>query len=205
MAYGVSASAFRDYFQMGESTAELCCEKVAHIISHCDELRSKFLRRMTRADARRVSSLHEQIHGFLGMLGSLDCMHLPWKNCPKAYQGQFMNGKKGFPTIVLEAMADYNLWFWHVAFGFPGSLNDINIWDNSPLHKSFVDGTFAFVDFEFEIGGRVFNKLWVLVDGIYPQLSRFVQTLSVPNGSGQAEFYEVLAAFPSCPDGEASS
>ena len=80
MAYGVSASAFRDYFQMGESTAELCCEKVAHIISHCDELRSKFLRRMTRADARRVSSLHEQIHGFLGMQGphKILLVHFRW-------------------------------------------------------------------------------------------------------------------------------
>jgi hypothetical protein len=116
------------------------------------------------------------------MLGSLDCMHVPWKNCPLAYQGQYTSGKQGHPTIILEAVADYNLWFWHVAFGFPGSLNDINVWDNSPLLKALLDGTFASIDFEFEIGGKVFNKLWFLVDGIYPKLSRFVKTLPVACG-----------------------
>jgi hypothetical protein len=33
LAYGVSGSAFQDYFQIGETTALLCCEKVSHIIS----------------------------------------------------------------------------------------------------------------------------------------------------------------------------
>eukprot|EP00978_Attheya_sp_CCMP212_P025692 scaffold83149_cov57-Attheya_sp.AAC.2 len=32
------------------------------------------------------------------------------------------------PNIVLEAKCDYNLWFWHVACGFSGTMNDINIW-----------------------------------------------------------------------------
>jgi hypothetical protein len=183
LAYGVLGSVFQDYFQIGETTALLCCEKVSHIVSHNAELCKKFLRMPTRKDAQRVSSLHERIHGIVGMLGSLDCMHIPWKNCPKAWQGQFVCGKLGYPTIVLEALADYNLWFWHVAFGFPGSMNDINIWDNSPLHKAYVNGTFSLIDFEFYIGGLRFTKLWVLaVDGIYPKLSHFVQTISVPLG-----------------------
>jgi Plant transposon protein len=64
--------------------------------------------------------------GVEGMLGSLDCMHVYWKNWPVAWQGS-QTGKPGKPTIVLEAFADYNLWFWHSSFGWPGSLNDINI------------------------------------------------------------------------------
>jgi hypothetical protein len=44
LAYGVSGSAFQDYFQMGESTALLCCENVARAISHDAELRRKYLR-----------------------------------------------------------------------------------------------------------------------------------------------------------------
>jgi hypothetical protein len=173
---------------MGESTALLCCEKLSHVISHSVELNEKYLRMPTREDARRVSSLHERIHGIIGMLGSLDCMHVPWKNCPKAWQGQFVCGKIGKPTIVLEGLADYNLWFWHVAFGYPGSMNDINVWDNSPLHKAYVNGAFSSIDFEFHIGGSRFTKLWVLVDGIYPKLARFVQTISVPLGRQWKQF-----------------
>ena len=45
--------------------------------------------------------------------------------------------------------------------------------------KAFLDGSFARdVDFEFTIGDdKVFNHLWIHVDGIYPDLSRFVKTL----------------------------
>jgi hypothetical protein len=180
MAFGVSSQAFCDYFQMGETTAELCCEKVAEAISHCNELKDKYLHSYSHANTRCVSALHEAVHGVVGILGSLVCMHVPWKNCPKALQGQYTNSKEGHPTIVLEAVADYNLWFWHAAFGFAGSLNDINIWDSSPLHKAMVDGSFVSVD--FEIGGKAFTKLWFLVDGIYPALCHFVQTITFPIG-----------------------
>jgi hypothetical protein len=40
-----------------------------------------------------------------------------------------------------------------------GSLNDINIWDKSPLLKSFLDGSFTCnVNFQFEIDGIDFDK-----------------------------------------------
>jgi hypothetical protein len=65
---------------------------------------------MTRSDARRLSALHEAIHGVVGMIGSLDCLHVGWKNCLVAWQGS-NTGKSGTPTIVLEALADHNLWF----------------------------------------------------------------------------------------------
>ena len=54
--------------------------------------------------------MHEEAHGIVGMLGSLDCMNVQWKNCPVAFQGAYM-GKEKSPTIVLEAVADHNLWF----------------------------------------------------------------------------------------------
>ena len=69
------------------------------------------------------------------MLGSLDCMHVHWKNCPVV----LFLGKEKFATIALEAVADNNLWFWHAAFDFTGSCNDINILDVSPLHTHFSD------------------------------------------------------------------
>jgi hypothetical protein len=109
IAYGVSRSAFQDYFQMGKTTGMDCLKKLARCVSSSEELRSIFLHSMTRADARRVSTLHEEKHGVRGMLGSLDCMHAGWKNCPIAWQGAFQ-GKEGHPTIVLEAFCDYNLW-----------------------------------------------------------------------------------------------
>ena len=130
-------------------------------------------------DVKHVSLLHEDVHGIPGMLGSLDCMHEHWNNCPFAYQGAYQEKEK-FSTLVLEAIADHNLWFWHAAFGLAGSCNDINLIDVSPLHQQFLDGSHSKIDFKFTIDEQVFNKLFYLVDGIYPQLSCFMKTISIP-------------------------
>ena len=152
------------------------------IVKSCSCKTSIFKAQPTQANARHVSALHEVIHGFPGMLRSLDCIHFPQNNCPIAFQGQFINNKKGYPIIILEAIADFNLCFWHTTFGIPGSLNGINVWDTSKLHKALVDRMFSTIDFKFEIVGKLFNKLWFLVDGIYLQLASSLQTLSAPLG-----------------------
>ena len=187
LAYGCATNSWRDYFQMGESTGRLCVETFCKCVTEHPELRARYLRPYSKHDAKRISSLHEQIHGVAGLLGSLDCMHVRWKNCPIAFQGVYQ-GKEKFSTIVLEAVADYNLWFWHAAFGFAGSSNDINILDVSPLHTRFLDGSHAAIDFEFTIGDCEFNKLFYLVDGIYPPLSRFVKTISIPINKKETKF-----------------
>ena len=193
LAYGCSPSAFHDYFQMGLSTGRLCLKLFCRVICRDEELCSVYLRTFTRADAMRVSALHEEQHGVPGMVGSLDCMHVGWKNCPVAWQGQ-EQGKEKHPTIVLEAMCDFNLWFWHVSFGWAGSLNDINIWERSSLLKAFLDGSWhENVDFSFNIAGKQFSKLWIMVDGIYPELARFVKTIQEPvdrNSSNYAKWQE---------------
>jgi hypothetical protein len=185
LAYGSAINAFRDYFQMGESTCRLCISHFVRGILSCDDIRSKYLRKMSPVDAKRVERLHYEVHGIPGMAFSLDCSHFFWGKCPTSYHGQY-KGKESGPTIVVEAGCDYNLWFWHCVFDYVGTMNDINIWDSSVLHMSLVDGTFERNDFVFEIGGEKFDKLWFFVDGIYPELSRFVKTISEPINKWEA-------------------
>jgi hypothetical protein len=45
--------------------------------------------------------------------------------------------------VVLEALANYHLWFGHGSFGYAGSLNDLIILNLLPLMESLVDGTFV--------------------------------------------------------------
>ena len=179
LAYGSSVNSFRDYFQLGESTARLCVEKFTHGIVDDEQFRQLYFRSMTPSDARRVEAMHFDQHGIHGMAGSLDCTHIGWNNCPVAHQGQF-KGKEEKPTLIMEAVSDHQLFAWHSVVGYAGTLNDINVWDSSLLHKPLIDGSFCHNDFEYSIGGEQFNKLWFLVDGIYPPLTRFVGPMSVP-------------------------
>ena len=76
-----------------------------------------------------------------------------------AWKGQY-KGKEERASIVLEAVADYNTWFWHHYFGPPGTLNDINIWDRSPLLRSFLNGDIESIDFDYEIDGKLCKRVY---------------------------------------------
>eukprot|EP00804_Cyclotella_cryptica_P021926 CCRYP_000885-RA/>CCRYP_000885-RA protein AED:0.18 eAED:0.16 QI:0/-1/0/1/-1/1/1/0/182 len=164
---------------MGESTARLCLRKLTKGIVLCSSISDYYLRTPSKSDARKIVALHKKVYGIDGCMGCLDVTKIHWGACPVAWKGQF-EGKEGFPTIGLEAVSDYNLWIWHNAFGFPGSLNDINVWDRSPLLESMLDGSHDEIDFSFEIDGQQFDQLYYLVDGIYPSLSRFLATVNDP-------------------------
>jgi hypothetical protein len=130
--YGVPPHTFTDYFQMSEGLAAKCCNEFAAIMKQLYD--KEYLRIPDTTDMKRIIN---------GMFGLLDCMHTGWKNCPKAWQASFKTGKEsGGPTVVLEALSDFNLWFWHALFGYAGSLNDLNILNLSPFLESLVDGTF---------------------------------------------------------------
>ncbi len=45
---------------------------------------------------------------------------------------------------------------------------------------------FSELDFPFCIGGESFDQLWMLVNGIYPALARFVKPISVPIADSEA-------------------
>jgi hypothetical protein len=74
------------------------------------------------------------------MLGSIDCVHWKWEKCPIAWYGYGMyTGHCREPIIILEAVASQDLWIWHAFFGMPGSLNDINVLDRSPIFATLAE------------------------------------------------------------------
>jgi hypothetical protein len=64
LAFGVSAIAFTDYFQMGETTAQNCLKYFCQCIRANAQLQQRFMRPMNREDARRVSAMHHAQHGY---------------------------------------------------------------------------------------------------------------------------------------------
>jgi hypothetical protein len=150
----------------------------------------EYLRLPTKEDVKALSKLHKAVHQFEGMFGSLDCMHTVWKNCPIGWQGSY-TGKEKKPTIVLEAISDHHLWFWHAAYGYAGVLNDTTILSLSPFMSSLVDGSFQEIEKEavpFLIGDEAFTKMYILVDGIYPQYTRFVHGIKEPTNKTQSKY-----------------
>jgi hypothetical protein len=51
ISYGAAINAFRDYFQMGESTSRLCVSHFVRGVLSCNDIRNKYFRPMSSADA----------------------------------------------------------------------------------------------------------------------------------------------------------
>jgi hypothetical protein len=109
LAYGLPTDVVDEYIQIGESTAREC------LIHFCHRFIAYFsgwyLRTPNEANIARTMHNSES-RGFPGMLGSIDCMHWEWRNCPTAWRGQFC-GRNSRPTMILEVVTTYDLWIWH--------------------------------------------------------------------------------------------
>jgi len=175
LAYGSPADLMDESFGIAETTALECLIKFVQGIRHV--YGEKYLRKPNDEDIQRLLQVGEA-RGFPGMLGSLDCMHWRWGNCPVAWKGQFTRGDYKVPTIMLEAVASYDHWIWHAFFGTPGSNNDLNVLNQSPLFTQVLQGRAPEV--KFTINGSEYNMGYYLADGIYPEWATFLKTITLP-------------------------
>ncbi|XP_010445262.1 PREDICTED: uncharacterized protein LOC104727898 [Camelina sativa] len=176
MAYECSADAVDEYLRLAETTAHKCLEKFVEGVIHL--FGDIYLRRPKTEDLQRLLNIGEQ-RGFPRMVGSIDCMHWEWKNCPIAWKEQYSRGS-GKPTIVLEALVSQDLWIWHAFFGPPGTLNDINDLDRSPVFDDILEGRAPRVS--YVVNGHQYEMAYYLTDGIYPKWATFIQSITLPRG-----------------------
>ena len=80
----------------------------------------------------------------------------------------------------MEAVASQDLWIWHAFFGPPGTLNDINVLDRSPVFDDILQGRAPRV--QYVVNGHQYDLAYYLTDGIYPKWSTFIQSISLPQG-----------------------
>uniref|UniRef100_I1Q392 DDE Tnp4 domain-containing protein n=1 Tax=Oryza glaberrima TaxID=4538 RepID=I1Q392_ORYGL len=174
LAYGTPADLMDESYGVAETTAIEC---LINFVQGVRLLFGQQYLRPTQEDIQRLLQFGEA-HGFPGMLGSIDCMHWEWQNCPVAWKGQFTRGDYGVPTIMLEAVASADIWIWHAFFGAAGSNNDINVLDQSPLFTEVLQGRAPEV--QFTVNGTNYNMGYYLADGIYPEWAAFVKSIKRP-------------------------
>jgi len=185
LAYGIAADCFDEYLKIGESTALECMKNFcAGVVQTFGE---EYLRKPTQADVDRLLAVAEA-RDFPGMLGRIHCMHWEWKNCPTGWKGEFAKGNYKVPTLILEAVASYDLWIWHAFFGCPGTINDLQVLDRSPVFQELYEGQSP--KCEYVVNGRKYNTGYYLSDGIYPKWATFVKTIRLPQGPKAKLFAE---------------
>nr|GEW87699.1 hypothetical protein [Tanacetum cinerariifolium] len=132
LAYGTSPDALDEYLQMGEHCARDCLDCFTMCI--IDLFTPEFLRKPDVNDVRKLYDAHNRIHGLSGVITK-------------------------YPTIMLEAVASYDLWIWYAFFGVACANNDLTVLKHSLLFDDLLDDISPVVPFEvngvtFEKGGR---------------------------------------------------
>jgi Plant transposon protein len=171
LRYGTDCDAVDEIVSVSESVLSATLKHFCAAI--IDEFGDEYLREPTENDMKRILVINEP-RGFPGCLGSLDCQHWEWKNCPVAWAGQF-KGKEKKPIVAMEAIADGELWIWHLSVGHPGSMNDLNIMNVSRTIQRLLSGQFP-PRIRYMINGTERNLQYWLADGIYPNWAIFVET-----------------------------
>ena len=182
LAYGVAADVVDDYVRIGESTTIESLKRFVRAVVAI--FSNEYLRSPNNDDIARLLAMGTN-RGFPGMLGSIDCMHWKWKNCPTAWKGMY-SGHVHEPTIILEAVASYDLWIWHAFFGLPGSHNDINVLERSSVFALLSEGRAPLAN--FSVNGNDYTMGYYLADGIYPKWATFIKTIPSPKGNKQIHF-----------------
>ncbi|GJT28612.1 zinc finger, CCHC-type containing protein [Tanacetum coccineum] len=164
---------FEQYEAMEEDEAESSVKHTRRYIARDRELAKDKL----RLDYFRDEYFCRRKHGLPGMIGSIDCMHWEWVKCPKSLHGQFKRRDKKYSTIMLEAVTDQNLWFWHAYFGVPGANNDLNVLYGSSLFGDLLAD--KALEAPFQVNRITYEKDYYLADGIYPQWATFVKAFTI--------------------------
>jgi len=118
LAFGVAYDSMSEYVRWSESTVCKTVHHFAHFV--VDKYHPVYLRQPTLPDLQRILSDYEQA-GFPGCMKCVDCSHCVWKKCPISLHGQYQ-GRSLKRSIVMDTVADKDLYLWHLYIGLPAKL-----------------------------------------------------------------------------------
>eukprot|EP00918_Siedleckia_nematoides_P010874 GHVU01023854.1.p1 GENE.GHVU01023854.1~~GHVU01023854.1.p1 ORF type:complete len:459 (+),score=30.35 GHVU01023854.1:323-1699(+) len=189
LAYGAVFDSMEEYLRISNSLIcdclKLFCAAMVAVFAE------EYLRLPTAEEAKKILAFNAT-RGFRGMLGSIDCMHWKWDNCPRGWRGQY-KGKEDKPSLILEAVATQDLRIWHSFFGMPGSNNDLNVIDRSPLISVLTSSNSIF-SHRYTLNGVEFDRCYLLGDGIYKRLGFVAKPVSNPTTVKESTYTDAHAA-----------
>ena len=124
-------------FGVGISTACVIVHEVCRAI--VDVLLKRYIRIPTGPQAMDIVRGFEHQWGFPQCFGAIDGSHIPII-APKDSHADYYN-RKGFYSIVLQALVDHQYRFLNVYTGWPGSVHDARVLSNSEVYARGEAGT----------------------------------------------------------------
>lgn len=99
----------------------------------------KFVRLVSAQEAGQIRQKFFKIKGMPGVIGAIDCTHIPIKKPSDEDPERYRNRKNIF-SINVQVIADPDLMIRDVVARWPGSVHDSRIFDNSKVRELFESG-----------------------------------------------------------------
>ena len=135
----------------------------------------------------------------VGVIGAIDGSHIPIK-APKKHHISYIN-RKGFHSILLQAVSDNNLLFTDCYAGEVGSVHDACMFRRSDLYSQMTSGTTIFPPGSHLIGDPAYPLMTTLLtpykdDGrLTAQKNQFNRKLSAARSSIERAFALLKCRF----------
>ena len=115
----------------------------------------------------KVIQGYDEDWGFPMCGGAIDGTHIPIL-APNESHRDYIN-RKGYHSIIMQAVVDHNHLFRDVVIGWPGSVHDARVLSNSKIFEKGNNDTLFPQNIEEEISGQRVNPV-IIRDGAYPLL-----------------------------------
>ena len=120
---------------------------VSRIVHRCSRaiasLHRQFICFPVDDDIQKIQQEFYAIAGLPGIVGAIDCTHIPIL-CPSKDQGELFRNRKGYFSINVQVIGDAKLKINNIVVRWPGSAHDSRIFDNSEICARFerdeIDG-----------------------------------------------------------------
>ena len=118
-----------DMFGVHECTASVIIKDVSEAIA---SLRQTFIKFPSGQRAHRIQHSFMQLSGIPGIIGAIDCTHVPILS-PGGHQAELFRNRKGYFSVNVQAICDDDLKFSNIVARWPGSTHDSRIFENSHI------------------------------------------------------------------------
>ena len=152
-----------------------------------------YLRRPNQDELNNIMERNKE-RGIPGCMGSLDYCQWEWHQCLTGMAGAY-HSRKGQRSVVVEAVCDVGLWMWHLFVGAPGSINNINAMQQSPLYLDVTGGRWPPRGTPFTIKGRTRTLPYYLVDVPYPRYAFLLSPHPKPSTEEQPKLSRLQEAI----------
>ena len=137
LATGCDYRSVQEIFGVGRSTA--CTIFKQCVLAITSILTPRFLRHPTPEEFREMAQVFRDKWQFPQVVGAIDGTHIPII-APTEHRNDYYN-RKGWYSVVCQAVCDGNLLFWDIYCGWPGKVHDARVFANSPIYRMATEGT----------------------------------------------------------------